>query len=762
MASSNRTKIFISYSHKDRRWLHELLPHLNYLEKNKLVDLWSDAKIRPGDDWQKAIEEALVSTRVAILLLSIDFLNSPVVVDNELLPLLAAAETKGVKILPVVLRPCVLPERISMFQAINDPSRPVAAMKRRFEREELWAKLAAMIGEMPTEQEHVQSSEPDTTKNEPAHSHHEAEAKILARDNFAKTTSGDNRDFKNLPSPVAQTKAQGRIDANANEQYKELLIQATTNETINNTSTLDPITALSATQYDNKEVNQYHISENIEEVKYTPDRLKIFFCYAREDEWLLKKLKAHLQPLQRHGPIDFWYDRDIRAGTEWKQEIDEHINSAQIILLLISQDFMSSNYCYGTEMQRAMERHERKAAKVIPIILRPVRWKEAPFSKLQALPTDGKPLVSAAWHSIDEAFVDVVDGISLVIEKLFEHAPTQKKVNTSPFQNVIFTTPHLATNETIYAYQGHRAGLRALAWSPTGRQIVTASDDYTAQVWDAFTGQQHVVYQQHSYVEGVAWSPDSQHIVSGCADGTAQIWNAATGEHIYTYTEHIAFYHRHPSAQGHPWVNRVAWSPDGTHIVSCDQFSVDTHTATVRVWNANTGETVLEYEGHRNGVYAVEWSPDGKHIASAGYDRTLQIWEAATGRLVTIHGGSAYLFGLSWSPSCEQVAVGGSDNNVLIVAANNRKVLNICRGHFNWVKDVTWSPDGKYIASGSDDGFVIIWDAATGANIYTYKGYNGHINAVRWSSDGKAIASGGDTVNIWQIETGMSGTPNRI
>ncbi len=143
--------------------------------------------------------------------------------------------------------------------------------------------------------------------------------------------------------------------------------------------------------------------------------VKIFFCYAREDELLRKGLEKHLRTLKRQGLIDVWHDRDISAGTEWEQEIDNHLNSAHIILLLVSPDFMDSDYCYGKEMQQAMERHKCGEAIVIPVILRPVYWQGAPFSKLQALPTDGKPIKS--WHDEDEAFYDVVKGI---LEKIKE------------------------------------------------------------------------------------------------------------------------------------------------------------------------------------------------------------------------------------------------------------------------------------------------------------------------------------------------------
>lgn len=97
--------------------------------------------------------------------------------------------------------------------------------------------------------------------------------------------------------------------------------------------------------------------------------VKIFCCYAREDESLLDKLKKHLVPLKWQGLIDVWYDRRISAGLDWEQEINKHLNEAQIILLLVSPDFMGSDYCYGTEMKQALEQHERGEARVIPIIL---------------------------------------------------------------------------------------------------------------------------------------------------------------------------------------------------------------------------------------------------------------------------------------------------------------------------------------------------------------------------------------------------------
>ena len=143
------------------------------------------------------------------------------------------------------------------------------------------------------------------------------------------------------------------------------------------------------------------------------DAIEVFFSYSHKDEGLRKRLEEHLSVLRRQGVISGWHDRMIGAGQEWKGEIDRRLESAQIILLLISPSFLASDYCYDIEMKRAVERHERGEATVIPIILRPCDWQGAPFGKLQGLPKDVKPVTS--WKQRDEAFKDVTEGIRRAI-----------------------------------------------------------------------------------------------------------------------------------------------------------------------------------------------------------------------------------------------------------------------------------------------------------------------------------------------------------
>ena len=156
--------------------------------------------------------------------------------------------------------------------------------------------------------------------------------------------------------------------------------------------------------------------------------IKIFFCYAHKDEELLNKLKAHLRPLERQGFIDMWHDRDINAGAEWEREIHQQLNAAQIILLLVSSDFMNSDFCYGIEMERAMERHELGEAIVIPVILRPVLWQNSPFSKLEALPKQANRIMTSQWYSIDHALLDVAEGISKTVKMLLNRKSHEEEM----------------------------------------------------------------------------------------------------------------------------------------------------------------------------------------------------------------------------------------------------------------------------------------------------------------------------------------------
>jgi hypothetical protein len=189
--------------------------------------------------------------------------------------------------------------------------------------------------------------------------------------------------------------------------------------------------------------------------------IDIFFCYAHEDEVFLKILKKHLKPLQRDGLISVWHDRDINAGTDWEKEIDKHLNTAKIILLLVSPDFMNSDYCYGVELKRAIERHENGEARVIPIILRHIDYEGAPFSRLQALPTGAIPVTDRKWRNRDEAFFDITQSIRRTIKLL-----STLSMHDKPEETLVKALSD-STETTIFTREDIEASKRAFSSSPT-------------------------------------------------------------------------------------------------------------------------------------------------------------------------------------------------------------------------------------------------------------------------------------------------------
>jgi hypothetical protein len=162
---------------------------------------------------------------------------------------------------------------------------------------------------------------------------------------------------------------------------------------------------------------------------------KVFISYSHLDEPYRNELEKHLAVLKRNGYIDTWTDRKIIPGEEWKNSIQEELLSAKIILLLISSDFLASDFCYDIEMKTAVKRHQANDAIVIPIILRFCDWSNTPFSDLQGLPSGGQPIKD--WVDSDKAFLNVIEGIKIAINILKDgNQSGNAKLGVSPSEKI--------------------------------------------------------------------------------------------------------------------------------------------------------------------------------------------------------------------------------------------------------------------------------------------------------------------------------------
>ncbi len=207
--------------------------------------------------------------------------------------------------------------------------------------------------------------------------------------------------------------------------------------------------------------------------------IDVFVSYSHRDEELRKELDAHLTALKKQGLLRAWNDRDISAGTSWREEIDRNLNSAHVVLLLVSPAFLASEYCWDQEMLRALERHRAGEARVIPIILRPCDWHHSPLGELQALPRDGHPITR--WPDRDEAFVEVVRGIRRVVEQLRAAAkppaePTQSRQPVVVVDEWVAAKPprkkeHRPGEERVNAIDGS-----VLLYVPAGKYTLGAAD----------------------------------------------------------------------------------------------------------------------------------------------------------------------------------------------------------------------------------------------------------------------------------------------
>jgi WD40 repeat protein len=282
----------------------------------------------------------------------------------------------------------------------------------------------------------------------------------------------------------------------------------------------------------------------------------------------------------------------------------------------------------------------------------------------------------------------------------------QSSLTPSPTPTpAVFGTPGPAGSPTLLTYTGHSAGAIAIAWSPDGTRVASASDDGTVQVWDPSTGVQYWSRVIDDYAFAVAWSPDGKYVAGGGRHGTVMILDSRSGRSVATYQGPANF------------IEGVAWSPDGTRLATAGS------DGTVRVWEAATCHLALTYRGQGEPVWAVAWSPDGTRIASgtgaAGENgpvkvhNSVKVWNAQTGQtLLTYAPDAGEYYAVSWSPDGKYLATGGDDHTVTLFASATGRTIQVYKGHADVVWTAAWSPDGTKMASGGQDGSAQVWKPA--------------------------------------------------
>jgi WD40 repeat protein/DNA-directed RNA polymerase subunit RPC12/RpoP len=286
---------------------------------------------------------------------------------------------------------------------------------------------------------------------------------------------------------------------------------------------------------------------------------------------------------------------------------------------------------------------------------------------------------------------------------------------------------------------GHYGQVNAIALTPDGKTVVSASADNNLIIWDLASGRPLHYLQGHSgQVYGVAVTPDGRSIISGSLDHTLRIWDLETGQEVRTLEGHS------------DTVNAVVVAPDGKTALSAGK---DT---TVRLWDLASGQCLRTLEGHRRGVKAVAVAPDGRTAVSAGADRTLIVWDLESGQaLHTLEGHSLSVEAVALTPDGRTAVSGSADGTLIVWDLESGQAIRTLKGHERAVNAVAVTTDGRRAVSAGTDRAVIVWDLESGQALRTFREHSDGAFSIALSPDGETALSGGGfrdpMIRVWDL-----------
>jgi WD40 repeat protein len=300
----------------------------------------------------------------------------------------------------------------------------------------------------------------------------------------------------------------------------------------------------------------------------------------------------------------------------------------------------------------------------------------------------------------------------------------------------------LESGRVLATLEGHSGWARACAVTPDGRRVVSTSWDRTLKVWDLESGLSLATLEGHARgVTACAVTPDGRRVVSASWDGTLKVWDLESGLLLATLEGH---------ARG---VTACAVTPDGRCVVSASK------DGTLKVWDLESALSLVALEGHTDSVSGCAVTPDGRRAVSASRDRTLKVWDLQSGRaVVTLEGHARGVNACVVTPDGQRVVSASWDRTLKVWDLESRRALAMPEGHGELVRGCAMTPDSRRVVSASDDRTLKVWDLQSGRLLATLRGHADSVNGCAMTPDGRRVVSASDdkTLRVWDLESGCT------
>ena len=297
------------------------------------------------------------------------------------------------------------------------------------------------------------------------------------------------------------------------------------------------------------------------------------------------------------------------------------------------------------------------------------------------------------------------------------------------------------SGEQIFDLIGHTAPIYTAAWDGEERRILTASADGTVRLWDASNGVQRALIKvDDKGVNGASWNAAGRLFATAGRDGTVRIWDADTQTEVSRLEGHEAE------------VLSVRWNQANDRLLTFSADDTGSGNNTARIWDVASGAELIRLAGHEDWINSALWNPDESRVLTASDDGTARIWDSASGdELLRLEGHTDSVRRAEWSPDGRFVVTASYDKTARIWDATTGKIIATLEGHTAWVTRASWNRAGDQVLTVSDDGSVRVWDPTNGRLIQLFLGHSGAVKHAFWNNaEQRLLTAGADgTVRVW-------------